>query len=51
MDERKQAIDRMQQLIYEQSPYVVLIYGNDLEAWNTAKWTGWVHSPARSATW
>ena len=43
---RKKIVDRMQQIIYEQSPYVVLTYGHDTEGWNTAKWTGWVHSPA-----
>ena len=44
---RKAIIDRMQQIVYEESPYVVLTYFSDTEGWNTAKWTGWVHSPAR----
>jgi len=44
---RKQLIDRMQQIIYEQSPYIVLAYSNDLEAFNTAKWQGYTQSPAK----
>jgi peptide/nickel transport system substrate-binding protein len=44
--ERKAIIDRMQQIIYEESPYLVLTYSNDAEGWNTAKWEGWVRSPA-----
>lgn len=43
---RKAIIDRMQQIIFDQSPYLVLVYNDDVEGWNTAKWTGWVHSPA-----
>jgi len=42
---RKQLIDRMQQILYEQSPYVMLTYAQDKEAWNTAKWTGWERTP------
>ena len=50
---RKQLIDRMQQLIYEQTPYIVLTTRSDTEAYDTGKWTGWVKSPARigSALW
>ena len=43
---RKALIDKMQQIIYEQSPYIVLAYSNDLEAYNTAKWQGYSQSPA-----
>ena len=31
----------MQQIMYEQTPWVVLTYPQYLEAYNTAKWTGW----------
>ncbi len=44
--ERKAILDKMQQIIYEQSPYLLLAYNNDTEGWNTAEWTGWVRSPA-----
>ena len=40
--QRRQAIIwQMQQIMYQQTPDVVLTYPNDLEAVNTAKWTGW----------
>ena len=38
---RKDLIWRMQQIMYEQTPWVVLTYPQYLEAYNTAKWTGW----------
>ncbi len=31
----------MQQLMYQQTPWVVLTYPDYLEAYNTTKWTGW----------
>jgi peptide/nickel transport system substrate-binding protein len=43
---RKAILDQMQQIIYEESPYLLLTYFTDTEGWNTAKWTGWVRSPA-----
>jgi peptide/nickel transport system substrate-binding protein len=46
--ERKAIIDQMQQIIYEDSPYLLMTYSNDTEGWNTAKWEGWVKSPADS---
>jgi peptide/nickel transport system substrate-binding protein len=42
--QRKQLVDRMQQIVYEQSPYIVLAYFGDGEAWRN-EWTGWVASP------
>ena len=47
--ERKQLIDKMQQIVYEQSPYSVLAYPKGLEALNTSKWEGWVQSPSGRA--
>ncbi len=38
---RKELIWRMQQIIYEQTPWVVLTYPEHLEAYRTDKWTGW----------
>jgi peptide/nickel transport system substrate-binding protein len=43
---RKQVFLDMQRLLYEDSPVIFLVYPKLLEAYNTAKWTGWVHSPA-----
>ena len=31
----------MQQIMYEQTPWIVLAYPDFFEAYNTAKWTGW----------
>jgi peptide/nickel transport system substrate-binding protein len=45
---RKDLFLRMQQLLYEESPVIFMVYPKMLEAYNTSKWTGWVHSPART---
>ncbi len=42
---RKAITYQMQQILYEQSPYIVLTYPKLLEAWNTAKWEGWQRIP------
>ena len=44
-DERKAVIVQMQQIIYEQTPEIVLEYGNDLQAYNSDRWTGFVYQP------
>jgi peptide/nickel transport system substrate-binding protein len=44
-DGRKPIIDQMQQLFYEAAPYAILTYPFQLEAYNTADWSGWVHVP------
>jgi peptide/nickel transport system substrate-binding protein len=44
---RKTIVDQMQEILYEDSPYIVLAYSNDLEAYNTAKWQGYAASPAK----
>ena len=43
---RKTIIDQMQQTLYRDSPYIVLAYSCDMEAFNTAKWQGYAASPA-----
>jgi len=42
---RLEYVHRMQQIIYEQCPYIVTDYGPDFEAWNTDRWEGYVHIP------
>jgi peptide/nickel transport system substrate-binding protein len=42
---RKEYIDRMQQILYEQTPYIVTDYGPDFEAYNTDKWEGYIAIP------
>ena len=39
--QRKAIIDRMQQIMYQQAPWLVLTYPDHFEAYNTDKWTGW----------
>ena len=39
--QRQQSIWRMQQIMYEQTPWVVVAYPDFFEAYNTADWTGW----------
>ena len=43
---RKPLIDRMQQILYEQTPYIVTVYAPDYEAYNTAKWQGYIAIPS-----
>jgi peptide/nickel transport system substrate-binding protein len=38
---RQALIWRMQQIMYEQTPWIVLTYPEELEAYDTSKWTGW----------
>jgi peptide/nickel transport system substrate-binding protein len=45
VDKRLQIVHRMQQMLYEQTPYIVLVYPKDIESYNTGSWTGWVRSP------
>jgi peptide/nickel transport system substrate-binding protein len=40
-EERQQQIWRMQQIMYEQTPEIVLTYPDYLQAYDTAHWTGW----------
>ena len=39
--QRQPIIWQMQQIMYQESPWIVLDYPDVLEAFNTAKWTGW----------
>ena len=39
--QRQQLIWQMQQLMYQQSPWIPLTYVDNIEAYNTTKWTGW----------
>ncbi len=39
-------VQQAEKLFYEACPYAVLTYPYQLEAWNSAKWTGWTKAPA-----
>ncbi|HJW74298.1 MAG TPA: ABC transporter substrate-binding protein [Thermoleophilia bacterium] len=43
--QRKAIIDQMQQFLYRESPYLVLWYNVNLEAFRADKWTGWAQVP------
>jgi len=43
---RQAVLYRMQQILYQQSPYIILAYPRGLEAVNVSRWSGWVQSPA-----
>jgi len=43
---RKALVHQMQELLYKDNPYLVLVYPQTLEVYNTEKWQGWVLQPA-----
>jgi len=43
---RAEIVKEMQEIAYRESPYVVLYYDNQLEAYRTDRFTGWTVSPA-----
>jgi peptide/nickel transport system substrate-binding protein len=45
---RKDIAHQMQEILYEESPYIVLTYPKLLEAWDTQKWEGWQRIPQPS---
>ena len=42
---REKMVKRMQQIFYQEAPYVVLYYPKSLMAYNSGKWEGWVPYP------
>ena len=42
---RKDIAYRMQEIFYEESPYICLTYPKTLQAWNTDRWEGWQRIP------
>jgi len=45
---RQQQVQRMQQIFYDDAPYVVLYYPTALIAYNSDKWEGWVPYPGEN---
>jgi peptide/nickel transport system substrate-binding protein len=43
--DRKVVIDRMQQILYKDSPYAILWYNTNIQAFRTDKWTGYSSVP------
>ncbi len=38
-------VQQAEQAFYQQSPYIIMAYPAQLEAWNSARWTGWTRAP------
>jgi peptide/nickel transport system substrate-binding protein len=45
IDERAATIKEMQRIAYEENPYVIFYYDNQLEAWRTDRFEGWTKTP------
>jgi len=43
---RVQIIHEMEQIVYQQTPYIVAVYPQILQVYDTAHWSGWVNQPA-----
>jgi peptide/nickel transport system substrate-binding protein len=43
-------VQQAEKIFYYASPYVVMAYPYQLEAWNTNKWTGWTKAPAAAGS-
>ncbi len=48
--ERKTYMDQMQQLFYDQAPYDILYYDNDLDVYHTDKFSNWQNQPVEGGS-
>jgi peptide/nickel transport system substrate-binding protein len=44
-EERKSIVEEMQRILYQDNPEIVLFYDNDLQAYRSDRWTGFVEQP------
>ena len=44
---RKDIVWRMQQILYQKSPYIPTAYPKSVEAYNYSQWTGWQQTPSK----
>jgi peptide/nickel transport system substrate-binding protein len=51
VQERIAIVHRMQQIVYDESPYIPLVYPKDLLAANKGTWTGWVRANNDQGSW
>jgi len=51
VQERIDVVHRMQEIVYDESPYIPLVYPLDLETANKGKWTGWVRANQDRGAW
>ena len=47
---RVQLVQQMEQMVYEQTPYIVYAYPEELQAYDTGHWQGWVRQPSGTGT-
>ena len=51
VQERIAIVKQMQQIVYDESPYIPLVYPLDLEAADTGTWTGWARANENKGAW
>jgi peptide/nickel transport system substrate-binding protein len=51
VQKRIDIVHRMQEIVYDESPYIPLVYPLDLLAANKGKWTGWVRANEDRGAW
>jgi peptide/nickel transport system substrate-binding protein len=51
VQERIATVHRMQEIVYDESPYIPLVYPLDLLSADTADWTGWVRAAGGKGAW
>ena len=51
VQQRIEIVKRMQEIVYDESPYIVLVYPENLEAADTTNWTGWVRANDGKGAW
>jgi len=47
---RQSIVERMQQMLYDDAPYLVTYYANGLQAYRNDRFTGWVSQPTQDGT-
>ena len=51
VQQRIEIVKRMQEIVYDESPYIVLVYPEYLEGADTTTWTGWVRANEDKGAW
>ena len=51
LKKRIEIVQRMQQIVYEESPYIPLAYTLNLQAADKGHWTGWVRAQQDKGSW
>ncbi|NLB24975.1 MAG: hypothetical protein GX828_06065, partial [Clostridiales bacterium] len=44
-NERQQMVFEMQRIVYDESPYIILVYSNNIQAIRSDRWTGYNQIP------